>query len=175
VDTGTPLFVTVGAARTKAVVGLLSGTTYNVRVRAVDGKGNVSLPITSTVVTSGIAPLGEPAANVSKLKESVSVLSLSALSATPVVILYKSGTGQEMVLFNNSDNAAVANLKGSAAGAVTTKGLAGVTIDLSGGLPINVPARQFVTLKLDNASAYLAGNVTLTANTSGTVYAGVLQ
>lgn len=175
VDTGVPNFVTVGASRVKTAAGLLSGTTYNVRVRAVDGAGNVSLPIAAVAVTTGVAPLGEPVASITKLKDSASILPLSALSVAPVVIAYRDGAGQELVLFNNSDADVVAKLKGSTAGRVTTKGLAGVTIDLSGGLPITVPARQFVLLKLDNAVLYLKGVVTLTAAANGVVSAGLLQ
>jgi hypothetical protein len=175
VDTGTPNYAPVVGGRLKTFSGLLSGTTYNVRVRAVDATGNTSPPLTAAVVTSGVAPVGDAIAGVSKVATAPVVVQMSPLSASPVGISYRQGSGQELVLFNNSDTSVVTNLQGSSAGRVTTKGLAGVTIDLSGGLPINVPARQFVTLKLDNASAYLAGNVTLTANTSGTVFAGVLQ
>lgn len=174
VDTGAAEYNSVGTLRTKVATQLVAGTTYNVRVRAVDAAGNKSIPITATAVTSGVTPVGEPIKLVSKLKEAPATIPLAVLSSQATSLVFKAGAGQELVLFNNSGLEVTANLRGSKAGAVTTKGLAGVTIDLSGGLPIKVPAHQFVTLKLDNASAYLAGNVSLTADVGGVLYAGLL-
>lgn len=175
VDTGAPVYVNVATARTRFATGLTAGTTYTVRVRAADGAGNVSQPLTVSTSTTGLAPVGPASAVVQKLSDSPVVHQLSSLSSAPVQITYKTGTGQELVLFNNGSTVAVVTLKGSTAGAVTTKGLAGVTVDLSGGLPITVPAKEFVTLKLDNATLYLKGICTLTANTDGVVSAGIVQ
>lgn len=175
VDIGVPEFVSVGNNRTKAVTGLVSGTLYNIRVRAADASGNKSTAITTIATTSGVAPVGLSAEIISKTVETATTHQLSKLSSQPVQLTFKQGTGQEMVLFNNGDTNAVVTLKGSQAGTVTTKGLAGVTVSLAGGLPITVPARQFVVLKLDNATLYLKGIVTLTANTTDTVHAGVIQ
>lgn len=174
VDTGVAKYSNVGTTRTRFVTNLDAGTTYTVRVRAVDATGNVSQPLTLTTATTGNAPVGPAAATAGKLSESPVVYELSPLSSAPAQINFKSGTGQELVLFNNGTSAAVVTLKGSTAGAVTTKGLAGVTVDLSGGLPITVPAKEFVTLKLENAVLYLRGACTLTTNGSA-VFAGILQ
>lgn len=174
IDTGTPNYLNVGTLRTKVAIDLVSGTLYNIRVRAVDAAGNKSAVLLSTASTSGLAPLGPEGAIVLKQAEGPLVYQLSTLLTTPTEITYKVNTGQEIVLFNNGTASAVVTLKGSTAGAVTTKGLAGVTVDLSGGLLISVPAKEFVTLKLDNAVLYLKGVITLT--TGGTsVFAGVLQ
>lgn len=174
-DTGVANYVNVGSALTRAASALASGTIHTVRVRAVDAAGNKSNPLTVTATTSGAAPVGTPSEIVLKSSDSPTVKQLSTLSSAPVQITYKTGTNQELILFNNGASSVTVVLKGSTAGAVTTKGLAGVTVDLSGGLPIVVAAKQFVTLKLDNAVLYLKGAVTLTASANGVVSAGVLQ
>lgn len=174
VDTGDASYVNVGAARTRLVTALFPGTLYNIRVRAVDAAGNVSAPLTATMTTAGVAPVGSASTVIQKLSDAPVIYQLSPLSSAPVQITFRAGIGQEIVLFNNGTANAIVTLKGSAAGAVTTKGLAGVTVDLSGGLPITVPQKEFVTLKLENAVLYLRGDVTLTANTTSTVFAGIL-
>lgn len=175
VDKGVAAYSSYGDVQTAAVGGLSPNTQYTVRVRAYDEAGNKSTALTALASTTGSAPIGNSIESVRKTSDSVTMSQLSTLSSAATQISYKAGTNQELVLFNNSTSAVVVTLKGSAAGPVTTKGLAGVTVDLSGGLPITVPAKQFVLLKLDNAILYLKGAVTLTAAVNGVVSAGILQ
>lgn len=174
-DNGSGNYVSVGMSLTSNVSGKASSTAFTVRVRAFDSAGNRSAPI-SKVVTTLAAPVTTNNVVVfARNSDAPVVQQLSGLSSTPVGLTYKANAKQDLVLFNKSGSAVVVTLRGSGATTATTKGLAGVAIDLSVGLPISVPAGQFVTLMLDNGVLYLKGEVTVTASANGAVVAGVIQ
>lgn len=174
-DNGSGTYVSIGMLLTSNVAGKASSTAFTVRVRAFDSAGNKSAPITK-VVTTLAAPVTTSSVVVfARNSDAPVVQPLSALSSTPIGLVYKINTKQDLVLFNKSGSAVVVTLRGSGATTATTKGLAGVAIDLSVGLPISVPAGQFVTLMLDNAVLFLKGDITLTASANGAVFAAVVQ
>lgn len=174
VDTGTPSYTLAGNVLTKFVPSLQPSTTYTVRVRAMDASGNVSTALTTTVTTL-VEVVREFVPIMNKSGEGALVEALAILSTTPLPLDYVKSRGQELVLFNNGQTEATVNLSGSAATAIFVKGAAGNIINLTQGLNIAVPSGMFVTLKLDNANAYLKGTVTVRASVAGAVFAGVLQ
>lgn len=173
-DTGVPSYSAAGLALSKVMAGLLPSTTYTVRVRAIDPSGNVSNPVTATATTSaqvigGVVPV------LGRASEGAVVQSLVSLGSTAASLEYVKNTAQEIILYNKSASSVIVNIRGSEATTVVVKGAAGKGLDLSTGLNITCPAGQFTTLRLDAATVYFKGAVTVTAGVNGAVFAGVLQ
>lgn len=173
-DLGTPSYILAGNNLTKTVTGLLPATLYTVRVRAMDAAGNRSAVLTTTVTTA-VQPILANVVQIAKQAVGLVVEPLSQITTSPLALLYAPNTGQELVLYNKSVGVVTVTLVGSAAGLTAVKGAITKTLDLSQGLTIVVPPAQFVTLKLDNAAAYLKGDVSIKASNNGAIFAGVLQ
>jgi hypothetical protein len=173
-DTGVASYVPVGLFLTKVVSGLNPSTTYTIRVRAFDAAGNRSTALT-TSATTAVQPTGTAVVVVAKQSINLAVETLAALSTGISTLSYTPNTAQELIMFNKSGSDVVVTIRGSAAGVVNVKGAVTKTLDLSLGLPVNVPAGQFVSLRLDSAVSYLKGDVTVTAAVNGVVFSGLLQ
>lgn len=80
-------------------------------------------------------------------------------------LTYNQGTGQVLVLFNNTASAVTATFTGSAAPAsIPVLGIGG-SFSLAGGKAITVPASGATVVDLDDLYQYLQGNVTITGGT----------
>lgn len=75
-DTGTPVWVDVGANRAADISGKSAATAYTVRVRAYDAAGNRSVAITGTLTTSAAADTTAPT-----MGGSVAISAISASGA----------------------------------------------------------------------------------------------
>jgi hypothetical protein len=114
----------------------------------------------------------------------VTATSKSSLSPiTPVAVVlatsgdtlaYAPNVGQELWLFNTSEDDVDVVIDGNVGTVVVIPGAAGLTASVAAGLTVVVGANSFATVMLDKAQAYLRGNVAITAAVGGVVKATIV-
>jgi hypothetical protein len=82
---------------------------------------------------------------------------------------YSQGSKQMMLLYNTTASIVTVTFTGSAATTISPPGYGG-TISVAAGKAISVPASGSVLLDLDDISAYLQGNITLTGGVGVTAH-----
>jgi len=90
----------------------------------------------------------------------IATLTRTVLSASDT-LTYTAGSKQTLVLFNTTAALVTATIIGSAATTISPPGFGG-TISVAAGRAIAVPASSTVLVELDDISAYLVGNITIT-------------
>lgn len=95
-------------------------------------------------------------------------LSRLALGASDT-LTYTPGAKQMLVLYNTTATAVTATVTGSGATTIAPVGYGG-TISVAGGKAITVGANATVLVDLDDISAYLVGNITITGGTGLTAH-----
>lgn len=96
-------------------------------------------------------------------------LTRTVLTAGPDTLTYTGGSKQVLVLFNTTAAAVTATIVGSAATSITPPGYGG-TISVAGGKAIVVGASATVLVELDDISAYLVGNISITGGVGLTAH-----
>ena len=89
--------------------------------------------------------------------------------STSDTLTYTAGARQTLVLFNTTASLVTATIVGSAATTITPVGFGG-TISVAAGRAIAVPASSTVMVELDDMSAYLVGNITITGGVGLTAH-----
>jgi len=114
--------------------------------------------------------------NAQKTTRGAAVLTATrvALSASDS-FTYTPNTNQVLELHNNTAGSLTATIKGSApSAAYSVPGAGGLTVDLSAGLAVVVPANTSKFVNLDSIAAYLAGDGTVSINGAATMTAVIL-
>lgn len=92
----------------------------------------------------------------------------TVLSASDT-LTYNQSTGQTLFLFNTTASPVTVTLTGSGATTMRPKGYGG-TVSLTGGKAVIVPASGSTMVDLDDISAYLVGNITVTGGVGVTAH-----
>jgi hypothetical protein len=92
----------------------------------------------------------------------------TVLSASDT-LTYFAGSKQQLFLFNTTASPVTVTLVGSGATTISPAGYGG-TISVAAGKAIVVPASGSTLVDLDDISAYLVGNVTVTGGTGVTAH-----
>lgn len=106
--------------------------------------------------------------NVSQAAPGPVTVSRTILSASDT-LTYVQGSGQMLILFNTTASPVPATITGSAATTISPQGYGG-TISVASGKVVTVPASGTVIVELDEISAYLVGNITVTGGTGVTAH-----
>lgn len=99
---------------------------------------------------------------------SAATLTRTVLSASDT-LTYTAGSRQVLVLYNTTASLVTATIIGSGATTISPAGYGG-TISVAAGKPIAVAASSTVLVELDDMSAYLVGNITITGGVGLTAH-----
>ena len=92
----------------------------------------------------------------------------TVLSASDTLV-YVSGGGQVLELFNTTASPVIVTIDGSASTTISPDGY-GSTLDVSAGIAITVPASGTKSVSLDTIYAFLAGTVAVTGGVGVTAH-----
>lgn len=108
---------------------------------------------------------------VSKNATTAITLNSIYLGTSGDTLQYQINTGQELWLFNTSNDTVTVTIDGNSGTVITIPGTAGTQLSVASGLPIALPGNSFAHLVLDKAQLYLQGQVAITASTGAVIKA----